>query len=223
MPPSVAAVADPGAAVSQQELKEFAARVLTATTRHLDQLITPDGKVVQLVGKSADGMTASSCYTLYKLTGKKKYLQAAVDLADRILQHMKATKFGVLYIKDKETEGGGLIAGGGPPALGWYASAVAYILHKQGGRADDVRYVARVVDNFPWSDKGWWANTINITSGQPKKSLDYPGAVSRSAESCPPSRCGQPNQRRPILIDSTICRNIASNAPSLTRYSASLQ
>lgn len=180
-PPPVAAVANPIPAVSQQELREFAARVLSATTKHLNQLITPEGKVVELVGNSADGMTASALYTLYEVTGNQVYRAAAVELADRILRHMKATKFGVLYIKEKETGDGTSLPGGGPPALGSYASAVAYILHKEGGRADDVRYVATVIDNFPWTDEGWWANTIDITTGRPKRSLDDPGAVNKNA------------------------------------------
>ncbi|MDZ4848059.1 MAG: hypothetical protein SGI77_02090, partial [Pirellulaceae bacterium] len=45
--------------------------------------------------------------------------------------------------KEKEKPDGKTIIGGGPPALGSYTSNVAYILHKEGGRNDDLMYVAK--------------------------------------------------------------------------------
>ena len=70
-------------------------------------------------------MTALAFYQMYELTGNPNYRAAAVALADRIVKDMKATKHGVLYIKEKDSGGGESIGGGGPPAFGWYTSSAA--------------------------------------------------------------------------------------------------
>jgi hypothetical protein len=168
-------------AVPKGELADFQSRLLAATTKHLDLLINPETKVAALKGKSADGMTALAFYRMYELTGDQKYRTAAVALADRIVKDMKATKHGVLYIKEKDSGGGESIAGGGPPALGWYASSAAYIYHKEGGKLEDIAYIATVIDNFPWNENGWWANTIDIKTGRPKEPLTKPGAINKNA------------------------------------------
>ena len=126
-------------------------------------------------------MTALAFYQAYELTGDQKYRKAAIALADRIVHDMKATRHGVIYIKDKDASGGGSIAGGGPPAFGWYTSSAAYIFHKEGGRENDIKYIASVIDNFPWNEDGWWANTIDVTTGQPKQPLTKPGAINKNA------------------------------------------
>lgn len=171
----------PASTVTKRDLDDFQSRLLTVTKKHLDVLINSEGKIAALKGKGADGMTALAFYQMYELTGNQKYRMAAIDLADRIVKDMKATNHGVLYIKEKDTEGGESIAGGGPPALGWYASSAAYILDKEGGRNEDIKYIASVIDNFPWNENGWWANTIDVTTGQPKQPLTKPGAINKNA------------------------------------------
>jgi hypothetical protein len=171
--------AEPGKP-KDKELADFRARLLSATTKHLNLLID-ESKVAALKGKGADGMTALACYQMFDLTGDPKYRTAAMTLADRILKDMKATKHGVLFIKEKDAGGGKSIAGGGPPAFGWYASSAAYVFHKQGGREADLKYIAAVIDKFPWNENGWWANTIDIKTGLPKQPLTKPGAINKNA------------------------------------------
>ena len=180
-PSAVAIESKPSEALSKDELAGFRSRLLATTTKHLDLLLKPDGKVANLKGKSADGMTALAFQLVYEMTGNQKYRAAAMELADRIVTAMKATKHGVLFIKEKDKGSGEPIAGGGPPAFGWYASAAAYVLHKEGGREDDLRYIAAVADNFPWNESGWWANTVDINTGQPKEPLTKAGAINKNA------------------------------------------
>ncbi|MBA4017768.1 MAG: hypothetical protein C0483_11390 [Pirellula sp.] len=61
-------------------------------------------------------------YLMFEITGEQKLRKAAIAIADQVLKDMRATKFGVLPIKEKEKPGGEKIIGGGPPALGAYAS-----------------------------------------------------------------------------------------------------
>ena len=175
---AVVAGGQPPDPLPERALTDFAARLTAVTTRHLDRLLGPDATVSALKGKSADGATALAYYQMFELTGEPKYRAAAVALADRIVADMKATKHGVLYIKEK---GADAIAGGGPPAFGWYTAAAAYILHKEGGRTEDIRYIAKAIDAFPWNEGGWWANTVDIKTGQPKEPLTKAGAVNKSA------------------------------------------
>lgn len=163
-----------------QEFEAFRSRVLAATTGHLNLLLREDGSVVELKGKAADGETALAFYRTFEVTGDQRFRTAALVLADRILQDMRATKHGVLFIKEKD-KGGEKIEGGGPPAFGWYVSAAAYILHHEGGRADDLRYLATVADNFPWNENGWWANTMDIHTGVPKEPITKAGAINKNA------------------------------------------
>jgi hypothetical protein len=164
-----------------KELADLPAKLLSATTRHLDSLIDSSGKVANLKGKSATGMTALAFYLTYEATGKPEYRTAALRVADGILAEMKATKFGVLFVKEKEKGGSEEIDGGGPPALGWYASALAYIYHREGGKDAELIYVAGVLDRFPWNEKGWWAATIDIRSGEPKLPLSKPSPINKTA------------------------------------------
>ena len=175
-----AAEPKPSSEVSAKELDDFRSRLLAATSKHLDSLLDSKGKVADLKGKSVDGATAMAFYQLYEATSNPKYRAAALELAERIVKDMKATKHGVLYIKEK---GGGAeaIDGGGPPAFGWYTAAAVYILHKEGGKNDDIRYIAEVIDKYPWNAEGWWANTIDIKSGEPKEPLTKAGAINKSA------------------------------------------
>lgn len=161
-------------------MTEFRSRLLAATTRHLDQLLDAKSGVAALKGKSADGATALAYYQVSEVTGAKKYRAAAMELAGRIVKDMKATAHGVLYIKEKGI-GDDAISGSGPPAFGWYTAAALYIFHKEGGRNEDIKYIALVIDSFPWNEDGWWANTIDIKTGRPKVPLTKAGAINKSA------------------------------------------
>lgn len=161
-------------------LRDLDARVLAATTRHLDLLLEKPERIDNLKGKSADGMMALAFYLTFESTGKPAYRTAALRLADRILVDMRATKFGVMYIKEKTKENGEEIGGGGPPAMGWYVSALAYVLHREGNRARDLSYVAGVLDRFPWSEEGWWAATIDVRTGQSKLPLTKPSPINKN-------------------------------------------
>ena len=156
-------------------------QLLAATTRHLDRLLEKPERLDALKGKSAAGMTALACDLTYEATGNTAYRTAARRLADQILAGMRATKFGVLYIKEKTRESGEDISGGGPPALGWYLSAVGAICHRERDRAEDLKYVAGVLDRFPWNEKGWWAATIDIHTGEPKQPLTKPSPINKNA------------------------------------------
>src|SRR5262249_2412923 len=74
------------------------------------------------------------------------------------------------------------ISGGGPPALGWYTSALAYIYRREGaGRHDDLKYVATVLDRFPWNDEGWWSADIDIKTGESKQPMSKPSQPNKNA------------------------------------------
>lgn len=163
------------------DLATFQSRLSAAMTGHLDQLLGADGSVVMLKGKAADGEEALAFYRLFETTGDPRYRQAALVLAGRILKDMRATKFGVLPIKEKEKEGGKKFTGGGPPALGFYAANVAYILRREGGRADDLVYLGKVLDDFPWNEQGWWSQDIDVKTGEPKVPLSKPSIINKCA------------------------------------------
>lgn len=160
----------------------FRERLLSATTKHLDLLIDPKKeKMDSLKGKSADGMTAMAYYLTYELTGNQSYRSVALEQADRIVKDMKAEKHGVLYIKEKEKDADETIAGGGPPAFGWYTAYAAYIFRKEGGRDDELRYIATVLDQYPWNEEGWWAAAIDINTGEPKEPLSKASPINKNA------------------------------------------
>ena len=118
---------------------------------------------------------------MFEITGEQKFRKAAVSLADQVLKDMRATKFGVLPIKEKDKPGGEKIIGGGPPALGAYAAGLAYILHKEGSRIEDLKYIAIVLDRYPWNEEGWWASTIDVATGEPKVPLTKPSIINKTA------------------------------------------
>jgi hypothetical protein len=167
-------------AFAQDERAALRADLLAATTKHLDLLLDARGTVLELKGKSTDAMTASAFQIAYELTGNQKYRAAAVQLADRIVAAMRATKFGVLYIKDRETVEGRVIPGGGPPAMGGYTATAADILHREGGRDADLRYIATVLDKFPWNEKGWWSADIDVRSGESKQPISKPSPINKN-------------------------------------------
>lgn len=159
----------------------FKAKLQTALTTHLNELIKSDGSLKSFKGKSAVGSGALTFYLMFEMTGEQKYRQAAITLADDVLKQMRSKKFGVLAIKEKEKPGGEMILGGGPPALGAYASAVAYVLHREGSRNDDLLYVAKVLDEFPWNEEGWWASTIDVETGESKLPMSSPTIINKNA------------------------------------------
>lgn len=159
----------------------FKTRLAVATTRHLNALLGSDGTVNTLKGKTADGQNALAFYLLWEITKDERFRKAAVTLADRVLADMRATKFGVLPIKEKEKDDGKTIMGGGPPALGFYTTNVGYILHREGGRSDDLKYLARVLDDYAWNESGWWSSDIDVTTGESKVPLTKPAIINKSA------------------------------------------
>ena len=159
----------------------FKAKLQTTLTRHLNQLLGADGSVASMKGKTAEGNGALAFYLMFEVTGDQKFRKAALSLADQVLKDMRATKFGVLPIKEKDKPGGTTIIGGGPPALGAYASGVAYILHKEGGRNDDLKYIATVLDRYPWNEGGWWAATIDVATGESKEPMTKPSIINKTA------------------------------------------
>ncbi len=162
-------------------LPAFKSKLQTTLSRHLNQLLGDDGSVASLKGKTAEGNGALAFYLMFEVTGEQKFRKAALSMADQVLKDMRATKFGVLPIKEKEKPGGKTIIGGGPPELGAYASSVAYIMHKEGGRNDDLKYIATVLDRYPWNDKGWWAATIDVATGESKEPMSKPSPINKTA------------------------------------------
>jgi hypothetical protein len=181
------AAAVPGAetpvapAAGSSEEQALKTRLLATTTRHLNQLLGPDGKVGALKGKSAVAAEALAFYLMFESTGEQRFRGGALELLDRVLQDMRATKFGVLAIKEKEKPGGETIMGGGPPAMGFYTANAAYILHKEGGRNEDLKYIAAVLDWYPWNEKGWWSSDIDVATGESKVPLSKPAIINKSA------------------------------------------
>ncbi|MBL9201446.1 MAG: hypothetical protein JNL39_13130 [Opitutaceae bacterium] len=160
---------------------DFKAKLQTSLTRHLNQLLRDDGSVAAMKGKTAEGNGALAFYLMAGITGEPKFRTVALALADQVLKDMRATKHGVLPIKEKDKPGGATIIGGGPPALGAYTTAVAYILHQEGGRADDLKYLATVIDRYPWNEEGWWASTIDVETGESKQPLTKPAIINKTA------------------------------------------
>ncbi len=169
------------AATAADPLAAFKANLQSTLTRHLNQLLRADGSIAALKGKTAEGNGALAFYLMFEQTRDPRFRTAALALADDVLRDMRATKFGVLPIKEKEKPGGETIIGGGPPALGAYVSGVAYILHREGGRPEDLRYLATVLDRYPWNERGWWAATIDVTTGESKQPLSKPPPINKTA------------------------------------------
>lgn len=176
-----ALAADPPASNAADDVSTFKSRLLAATTRHLNLLLGSDGTVASLKGKTAAGEEALAFYLMFEITGNPCFRNAALSLADRVLKDMRATKFGVLPIKEKEKPDGKTIMGGGPPALGFYTADVACILHKEGGRDDDLKYIAKVLDDYPWNENGWWSQDIDVRTGESKVPLSKPSIINKSA------------------------------------------
>ena len=166
---------------SSDAAQAFQSQLQSTLTRHLNQLLKKDGSIAALKGKTAEGNAALAFYLMFEITGEQKFRKAAVELADQVLSDMRATKFGVLPIKEKDKPGGTVITGGGPPALGAYTSSVAYILHREGGRNDDLKYIATVLDRYPWNESGWWASTIDVKTGESKLPMSKPAIINKTA------------------------------------------
>jgi hypothetical protein len=162
-------------------MSAFKTRLQGTLEKHLSQLVNDDGAVAEMKGKTSEGNGALAFYLMFEITGEQRFRKAAVSLADQVLKDMRATKHGVLPIKEKDKPGGEKIVGGGPPALGAYASSVAYILHKEGGRADDLKYIATVLDRYPWNEDGWWASTIDVDTGESKLPMTKPTIINKTA------------------------------------------
>ena len=99
---AMAAVDAPANNCAAADVSALKARLLTATTRHLNLLLAADGSVASLKGKASDGEEALAFYRGFELTGDQRFRKAALTLADRVLKDMRAMKFGVLLIKEKD-------------------------------------------------------------------------------------------------------------------------
>ena len=166
---------------NSESAQTFKAGLQATLDRHLNQLLKKDGSLASFKGKTAEGNGALAFYLMFEITGEQKFRRAAVQLADQVLRDMRATKFGVLPIKEKDRPDGVTITGGGPPALGAYTSSVAYILHKEGGRSNDLEYIATVLDRYPWNESGWWASTIDVKTGESKLPMSKPAIINKTA------------------------------------------
>src|SRR4051812_1906191 len=77
----------PASTAPSASLLEFKAKLLAATTRHLNLLISSDS-VGTLKGKTSAGQEAFAFYPMFELTGDQRFRGAAIDLANRILKDM---------------------------------------------------------------------------------------------------------------------------------------
>lgn len=166
---AAAAVAARGQRPAQNNL------LLDTLRKHLDSLI--GGRdVVTMDGKDAEANTAMAFYRIAKLTGEAKYSQAAAQLADRIIKGMRSSAVGLLNIKEGGPKN---VMYGGPPPLGWYGAYTAIILGGA-GRMDDVRFIAGVLDRYPWYEGGWWSTSADVRTGQPLEPLDSPPIINKN-------------------------------------------
>jgi hypothetical protein len=52
---------------------------------------------------------------------------------------------------------------------------------KEGGRIEDLKYLGKVLDEFPWNEKGWWSQDIDVKTGEPKVPSDKPSIINKCA------------------------------------------
>jgi hypothetical protein len=162
-------------AAAREQLRGQDSQLIDTLREHLDLLI--DGRdVVKMDGKDAEATTAIAFYRMAKITGEAKYSNAATQLAARIVEGMRSSPVGLLNIKEWGIR---KIMYGGPPPLGWYAPYAATILGGA-GRMDDVRFIAGVLDRFPWHEGGWWASSADVRTGQPLEPLDSPPIINKN-------------------------------------------
>ena len=55
------------------------------------------------------------------------------------------------------------------------------ILSREGGHSDDLKYLGKVLDEFPWNEKGWWSHNIDVKTGGPKVAMDKPSIINKCA------------------------------------------
>ena len=92
--------ADGPAQVAASEV--FNSHLQLTLNQHLNQLLKKDGALVSFKGKTSEGDAALAFYLMFEITGEPKFRNAAVQLANQVLRNMRATKFGVLPIKEKD-------------------------------------------------------------------------------------------------------------------------
>lgn len=158
------------------DLASFKSRLSTLLKDHLDTLIDQNGNVVDLDGKDAGGKTAFVFYLMYERTGKEQYRKAALQLADAILQDMKATPCGVLAIKEEDE-----VEGGGPPSFAFITASIGYIYFREKGRTEDLKYIATILDNYPWNADGWWSASINTDICESRNPLTKQTPINKNA------------------------------------------
>jgi hypothetical protein len=161
------------AAAAEPAVKE---RVASALRRQLESVAGSEVNPPRIKGKDAAALLAMGFDAMHGLEGNASFARAAVSLSDGVLEGMRATPTGVMMIKEKR--GGAM--GGGPPALGWCATALGLVYRRSGGRGGDLRYLAGVIDRFPWNPEGWWSASVEI-DGRSVMPLDKPTPVNKNA------------------------------------------
>ncbi len=149
---------------------------LTDTLRkHLDSLMDGD-EAGKMGGKDAEALHAMAFYRMGKITGEAKYNKVAIQLASRTISRMRSSPIGLLDIKEW---GPKKIMYGAPPPLGWYGAYTAAILGSQ-GRAGDVRFIAEVLDRYPWYEGGWWASSADVRTGESLEPLSSASPINKN-------------------------------------------
>ena len=81
-------------------MSAFKTRLQGTLAKHLSQLVNDDGAVTEMKGKTSEGNRALAFYLMFEITSEQKFRKAALNLADQVLKDMRATKHGVLPIKE---------------------------------------------------------------------------------------------------------------------------
>ena len=52
---------------------------------------------------------------------------------------------------------------------------------RKAGENDDLKYIATVLDRYPWNEEGWWASTIDVDTGESKLPMTKPAIINKTA------------------------------------------
>ena len=52
---------------------------------------------------------------------------------------------------------------------------------RKAGRTEDLKYIATVLDHYPWNEEGWWASTIDVATGESKVPMTKPSIINKTA------------------------------------------
>jgi len=79
----------------------FKTRLQGTLVNHLDKLLNAGWFHRRNEGQNFRGERRAGASSTFEVTGESKFRQAALTLADQVLKDMRATKHGVLPIKEK--------------------------------------------------------------------------------------------------------------------------